>query len=44
MVCSCDWHSEVFGADKTRRTLDALQLVAEAADLHQRDATLPDAP
>src|SRR2546430_2461745 len=35
MVCSCDWHSEVFGADKTRGDDRHVQLAADAADLHQ---------
>jgi hypothetical protein len=43
-VCSCGWRSAVFGADKTEGTMDALQLAADAADLHQWDAALPDAP
>jgi len=43
-VCSCGWRSAVFGADKTEGTMDALQLATDAADLHQWDAALPDAP
>jgi hypothetical protein len=43
-ACSCGWRSAVFGTDKTEGTMDALQLATDAADLHQWDAALPDAP
>jgi len=36
-VCSCGWHSPVFGADKSAGTMDALQQAAEAADVHEWD-------
>ncbi|HZD15513.1 MAG TPA: hypothetical protein VE196_10410 [Pseudonocardiaceae bacterium] len=39
-VCSCGWRSEVFGADKTAGTMDPLQQVTDAADLHEWDVDL----
>lgn len=39
-VCSCGWHSIVFGADKQLGTMDALQHAQDAADLHQWEASL----
>ena len=40
-VCSCGWHSPVFGADKTAGTMDPLQRAAEAGDLHEWKMSLP---
>jgi hypothetical protein len=34
-VCSCGWRSEVYGADKTEGTMDALQEATDARDLHE---------
>jgi hypothetical protein len=39
-ICSCGWHSDVFGADKTLGTMDPLQQASEAADLHEWDSDL----
>jgi hypothetical protein len=39
-VCSCGWHSAVFGAEKTLGTMDPLQQATDAADLHEWDADL----
>jgi hypothetical protein len=39
-VCSCGWHSQEFGADKTTGTMDPLQQASEACDLHEWDASL----
>lgn len=34
-VCSCGWHSPVFGADQTTGTMDPLERTADAGDLHE---------
>ena len=39
-VCSCGWHSPVFGADKRTGTMDPLQHATEAADLHEWEMSL----
>ncbi len=39
-VCSCGWHSPVFGTDKTTGTMDPLQHATEAADLHEWEMSL----
>lgn len=39
-VCSCGWRSPVYGTEKTRGTMDALQQATDAADLHEWDASL----
>ncbi len=39
-VCSCGWHSEVFGTDKTTGVMDPLQQASEAADLHEWESDL----
>lgn len=38
--CSCGWQSPVFGQDKKKGTMDALQEAKDAADLHEWDASL----
>jgi hypothetical protein len=40
-VCSCGWHSPVFGADKAAGTMDPLQRAADAGDLHEWEMSLP---
>ena len=40
-VCSCGWHSPVFGADKSTGTMDPLQQASDAGDLHEWEASLP---
>jgi hypothetical protein len=39
-VCSCGWHSPVFGADKAAGTMDPLQRAADAGDLHEGEMSL----
>ena len=39
-VCSCGWHSPVFGAGKRTGTMDPLQHATEAADLHEWEMSL----
>lgn len=39
-VCSCGWHSPVFGADKATGTMDPLQRAADAGDLHEWEMSL----
>jgi hypothetical protein len=39
-VCSCGWHSPVFGADKTVGTMDPLQRAPDARDLHEWEMCL----
>lgn len=39
-VCTCGWHSPVFGADKTAGTMDSLQRAADAGDLHEWEMSL----
>ena len=39
-VCSCGWHSPVFGVDKTAGTMDPLQRAADAGDLHEWEMSL----
>jgi hypothetical protein len=39
-VCTCGWHSPVFGADKTTGTMDPLQQAADAGDLHEWEMSL----
>jgi hypothetical protein len=39
-VCSCGWHSPVFGTEKTGGTMDPLQQASEAADLHEWEVDL----
>jgi hypothetical protein len=39
-VCSCGWHSPIFGADKTTGTMDPLQQASDAVDLHEWDTSL----
>jgi hypothetical protein len=37
-VCSCGWHSKVFGAGKGTRGMDPLRKAAGAADVHLGNA------
>ena len=39
-LCSCGWHSPVFGEDKTTGTMDPLQQARDAADLHEWEMSL----
>ena len=39
-VCSCGWHSPVFGTGKTAGTMDSLQSAANAGDLHEWETSL----
>ena len=39
-VCTCGWRSEVFGINKTAGTMDPLQQVTDAVDLHEWDSEL----
>ena len=39
-VCSCGWHSPVFGTGKTAGTMDSLQSAADAGDLHEWETSL----
>jgi hypothetical protein len=39
-ICSCGWHSPVFGTEKTGGTMDPLQQASEAADLHEWEVDL----
>ena len=39
-VCTCGWHSLVFGADKTTGTMGSLQRAADAGDLHEWEMSL----
>jgi hypothetical protein len=40
-ACSCGWRSPVSGADKAAGTMDPLQRVTEAGDLHEWEMSLP---
>ncbi len=39
-VCSCGWHSPLFGGGKKAGTMDVLQQAADAGDVHEWDASL----